>query len=116
MCAELGVDWRTIYELVVVGNLNDPATQEMLSIAQQRLLPGTVTAVIPAPPTDTKNGRTPEQSSEWLLLEPRPQIDGRVTAYLCQQQICKLPVNRPDDLAHQLDDVIANRQKKIQSP
>lgn len=37
------------------------------------------------------------------LLKDRPQIDGKVTAYVCENFVCQLPVVSADDLAAQLD-------------
>jgi len=36
------------------------------------------------------------------LLEGRGRIDGRSTAYVCENYVCKLPVTAPSDLARQL--------------
>ncbi|MFA9469136.1 MAG: thioredoxin domain-containing protein [Deltaproteobacteria bacterium] len=36
------------------------------------------------------------------LLENRPQIDGRGTAYVCRQFLCQAPVTKPEELALQL--------------
>jgi uncharacterized protein YyaL (SSP411 family) len=36
------------------------------------------------------------------LLEGRSQLDGRATAYVCENYACKLPVNQPARLAEQL--------------
>jgi uncharacterized protein YyaL (SSP411 family) len=37
------------------------------------------------------------------LLEARGMIDGKPTAYVCQNYACKLPVTTPEDLAVQLE-------------
>jgi uncharacterized protein YyaL (SSP411 family) len=36
------------------------------------------------------------------LLQGRAQIDGRATAYVCQNFACELPVTEPGALAEQL--------------
>jgi hypothetical protein len=36
------------------------------------------------------------------LLEGREQVNGRPTAYVCQNYVCQLPVNEPEELANQL--------------
>jgi uncharacterized protein YyaL (SSP411 family) len=36
------------------------------------------------------------------LLENRPQIGGRGTAYVCRQFLCQTPVTKPEELALQL--------------
>ena len=37
------------------------------------------------------------------LLEARGMIDGKPTAYVCQNYVCQLPVTTPEDLAVQLE-------------
>jgi uncharacterized protein YyaL (SSP411 family) len=37
------------------------------------------------------------------LLEERPKIDGKGTAYVCRQFVCQAPVTEPSQLAEQLD-------------
>jgi uncharacterized protein YyaL (SSP411 family) len=39
------------------------------------------------------------------LLEDRPLLDGRPTAYVCQNYTCQQPVTTPEALAHQLESV-----------
>ncbi|HET9479210.1 MAG TPA: hypothetical protein VFO72_07700, partial [Pyrinomonadaceae bacterium] len=39
------------------------------------------------------------------LLQNRPLIDGRATAYVCQNYTCKQPVTQPQDLLDQLTSV-----------
>ncbi|UCH30175.1 MAG: thioredoxin domain-containing protein [Myxococcales bacterium] len=36
------------------------------------------------------------------LLESRPKVDGKATAYVCQQFVCQAPVTDPDELVSQL--------------
>ena len=36
------------------------------------------------------------------LLENRPLVDGKGTAYVCRQFVCQAPVTEPDDLAREL--------------
>jgi len=37
------------------------------------------------------------------LLENRPRVDGKGTAYVCRQFVCQAPVTDPEELAKQLD-------------
>ena len=37
------------------------------------------------------------------LLENRPRVDGKGTAYVCRQFLCQAPVTKPQDLARQLE-------------
>ena len=38
------------------------------------------------------------------LLEGRHAVDGRATAFVCQNMACQLPVHTPEDLARQLSE------------
>ncbi len=83
------------HEIIIVGKLHEPPTRALLRELRTRLLHGTVVALI-APDANPKNHK-------WPLLAGRPLLDKAPTAYLCRQRICKLPVDRPEDLAAQLD-------------
>ena len=37
------------------------------------------------------------------LLENRPRVDGKGTAYVCRQFLCQAPVTKPQELARQLE-------------
>jgi hypothetical protein len=80
-------------EIAIVG---DPASQGTRSLQDEVLtksfLPNVVVAI--APP-----GSVPHRLA---LLEDRPQVDGKPTAYVCERFACKLPVTRPEDLREQL--------------
>jgi uncharacterized protein YyaL (SSP411 family) len=80
-------------EIAIVG---DPTSQGARSLRDEvlsrRFLPNVVVAV--APP-----GSVPHRLA---LLEERPQVDGKPTAYVCERFACKLPVTRPEDLREQL--------------
>ncbi len=59
-----------------------------------RYLPNAVLAV--AGPDDD------DARKEIALLQDRPQLDGRATAYVCERFVCQRPVTGPDELASQL--------------
>jgi uncharacterized protein YyaL (SSP411 family) len=72
-----------VAQLVVVSSDQDA---ELASLAHGWLRPGGLAAVV-----------TPEQAIEWAaagfeLFEGRAEIDGRATAYLCSDFVCRLPV------------------------
>ena len=48
-------------------------------------------------------GGTPGARSTIKLLEDRPLVDDRPTAYVCRNYTCDRPVTDPDLLAGQLD-------------
>jgi uncharacterized protein len=80
-----------IVELAIVGELEDPATQALIEVAQSGARQDLVVAVS----TDPSRSAIP-------LLEGRVAIDGRPTAYVCRQFACRLPVTDPVALVAQL--------------
>ncbi len=70
-------------ELAVVGTGRKPMTDVFWSAFR----PGVVLAQADGP-----DDRVP-------LLEGRPSIDGKATAYLCREFVCDLPITDVDDLA-----------------
>ncbi|MBF0097547.1 MAG: thioredoxin domain-containing protein [Magnetococcales bacterium] len=82
-------------EVVIVGERNQPETQSFIKEVRQRLLPGLVLVQL-----------EPEQKAApagWPLLNVRPMLNGKPTAYVCRQQVCRMPVNRLSDLVRELD-------------
>jgi len=69
--------------------------QPLLRETWRRYLPNKVVAVGLA--SDT------EATSALPLLQNRPLLDGRATAYVCQHYTCKQPVNSAEALAVELD-------------
>ena len=83
-------------EIAIVGGLHDPATQALLTVVHGRYLPNKVVA-----------GADPSQAADGSrltpLLQDRGMMDGRPTAYVCQNYVCQLPVTEPEALARQLE-------------
>ncbi|MFQ5917336.1 MAG: thioredoxin domain-containing protein [Candidatus Binatia bacterium] len=76
-------------EIVLVGDPDNQATQEMLRKIHSIYLPNkTLQVVKPGEPL----GKTSP------LLEGKSQIDGKPTAYVCQNFTCSPPVTEWDDL------------------
>jgi uncharacterized protein YyaL (SSP411 family) len=48
-------------------------------------------------------GFVDETAGSIPLLENRPLLDGRATAYVCQNYTCRQPVNNIESLAAELD-------------
>jgi uncharacterized protein YyaL (SSP411 family) len=80
-------------EVAIVGDPDAPGTRALLEeVLRERFLPNVVVAV--APPGVVPEGLT--------LLEDRPQLEGKPTAYVCERFTCKLPVTDPEGLRRQL--------------
>ncbi|MFB3121479.1 MAG: thioredoxin domain-containing protein [Candidatus Binatia bacterium] len=76
-------------EIVLVGDPEDQVTQEMLQKIQSFYLPNRTLQVV-------KPGEPMGKTSP--LLEGKSQIDGKPTAYVCQNFTCSSPVTEWDDL------------------
>jgi uncharacterized protein len=81
-----------VHEVAVLGDLADPATQSLLKPMWREYHPRLVLAVSPYPPV---------QGSP-VLLSDRPLLNGKPSAYVCQDFVCQLPVNDPELLMVQL--------------
>jgi uncharacterized protein YyaL (SSP411 family) len=72
-------------EVAIVGKPDSPDTQRMLEAVFKRYRPNMAVAA------GVDGERIP-------LLRDRPQIDGKTTAYVCRQFVCKRPVTEPSEL------------------
>ena len=82
-------------EVAVIGDRDDPDTEALVSEVYRHFLPNRV--LLGRNDGDTGLSGVP-------LLEERDKVDGRPTAYVCQNYVCQLPATDPDTLAFQLAD------------
>jgi uncharacterized protein YyaL (SSP411 family) len=82
-----------VREVAILGDPNDEQTQSLSEILWTNYLPDTVVAqsVFPPPP-----------NAPPLVLD-RPLLEGRPTAYVCENFVCLQPVNDPQELKEQLN-------------
>ena len=106
-------------EIGIVGPRTDPSTQGLLDTIFSRYLPNKVvvgadptvpvSVDITAEPPFEKSPQPPFDKGGILtptglpLLQDRGMIDGKPTAYVCQNYACQLPVTDKEGLAAQLD-------------
>lgn len=79
--------------LFIVVGADGPEVRNMLDIARDYFVPGIL--VIHVDPNQ------PEKVTRKTALQQKA-VDGKVTAYICQRQICKLPVTDPEVLRKEL--------------
>jgi uncharacterized protein len=84
-----------VAEVAIVGDLDDPATRELLQQAAGGYVPNRVVAA-------SALGDGP---SAVPLLADRTRLKGRPTAYVCRDFACRLPVTDADALRDQLAEV-----------
>ena len=82
-------------EIAIVGGAGDAETNSLLSEVSRRYLPNRVLV-------GSAGDGTAETRSGVPLLEDRDRVDGRPTAYVCENYACNFPVTEPAALAAQL--------------
>ncbi|MDQ4123413.1 MAG: thioredoxin domain-containing protein [Acidobacteriota bacterium] len=83
-------------EIVIIGEREAEDTRLLLREVWTRFMPNKV--VVTAEESETAN-------SEMIpLLQERRKINGKATAYVCENFSCKQPVYEPSELARQLED------------
>ncbi|HET7213765.1 MAG TPA: thioredoxin domain-containing protein [Terriglobia bacterium] len=84
-------------QVVIVGRRAQQDTQALLEVVNQRYLPNKVLFLV-----DEADRR---QLSAWLpFVAGMHPIDGKATAYVCENYACKLPTSDPARVARLLDD------------
>ncbi|MEO5329865.1 MAG: thioredoxin domain-containing protein [Magnetococcus sp. THC-1_WYH] len=83
-------------EVVISGKRGDVQTQALLDVVTHRLIPGLIVVLV-----DPEEGAVPHG---WPLLSARPLMDGKPTAYVCQNRLCRQPVTTTMALAKLLDE------------
>jgi hypothetical protein len=81
-------------EIVIVGDPEVRATRALLDQVWTRFIPNAV--VVPWKLDDSELAESLE------LLKGRTMVEGRPTAYVCENFVCKQPVTSPEELAAQL--------------
>ena len=85
-------------EIAIVGD-DTTGTSLLRRMVFERFIPASITVTAPS---GAGGSQTP-------LLANRPLLDGRATAYLCEEFVCREPVTDPDRLATQIDAALAAR-------
>ena len=81
-------------EIVIVGEPGDNSTQALKREVWKKFQPQKV--VVQSSPADA------ERRQELPLLEGRRLVNGKATAFVCENYTCLQPVNEPETLAEQL--------------
>ncbi|MCH8297689.1 MAG: thioredoxin domain-containing protein, partial [Chloroflexi bacterium] len=85
-------------EVVIIGPRDDPATAALLQTVYGGFHPNKVLV-------GAQDAQNPDSAGDrgLPLLEARGMVDGKPTAYVCQNYACQLPVTTPEELAAQLE-------------
>ena len=79
-------------QIVVIGQAGEEIFEQMLRLIRSEFRPGAVVAASNFPP--------PNEAPP--LLNGRIPADGKATAYICEDFVCKLPATDPEELLLQL--------------
>jgi uncharacterized protein YyaL (SSP411 family) len=90
-------------EIVIAGASDAAETQQMLRAVRARFLPRAVAAWHQPGPT----GRALEAVAPFVAAQQ--PLDGRPTAYICEQFVCRLPVTDAERFIEQLEKEVAMR-------
>lgn len=86
-------------EIVIAGNADDPWTKQIIKLVGSKFLPTTVTML-------HASGESGKQIEEIVpFIENQVMIDKMATVYVCENYICKHPVNDVDKLKNILSSV-----------
>ena len=91
----LGCADMEIYGAIEVALVGEPASAGFKALERavaEQYVPSLVLA-----------GRSPGAGSVVKLLDDRPMIDDKATAYVCRSYTCDKPVTDPDALSDQLE-------------
>ncbi len=83
-------------EIVVVKRNPRDSAEPMLAVLRKTFLPNRVLVVA------TEGADLEEQRKLVPLLEGKTALEGKVTAYVCERRVCKLPTTSPDVFARQI--------------
>jgi hypothetical protein len=93
-----------VHEVAVLGDLNDPATISILEPLRNGFHPRLLLAASPYPPP----------AGSPALLQGRPLLNNKPTAYVCQDFVCQLPVNDPTSMEKLLSSTV--KADKLSAP
>ena len=83
-------------EVVISGRRGDAETEALLAEVRREFHPNMVTAFL-------EDGNSKLSEEIIPLASGRPMLNGRATAYVCQNQACRLPVHTVEELRELLD-------------
>ncbi|MHC4457265.1 MAG: thioredoxin domain-containing protein [Planctomycetota bacterium] len=85
-------------EIVIAGNADATETKQMLGLVRSKFLPNSVVLL------HEQDKAYPAIYSIVPFIRNQTAIDGKTTAYVCENYVCNRPVNKIDDL----DKILSN--------
>jgi uncharacterized protein YyaL (SSP411 family) len=93
-------------EIVIAGNRQSNYTQTMIGLVRGKFLPNAVVLLH----EEGEAGRTIEEFSPFM--KGQTAIDNKATAYLCENYVCKRPVNDIEELKKLLAGISKKKEDK----
>jgi len=86
-------------EIVIAGNADAMDTKQMLKLIRNKFLPNAVVLF------HEQDNADPDIYRIIPFIKNQAAIDGKATAYVCENYVCNQPVNKIDDLDKILSDI-----------
>ena len=93
LLAALDLYLGPVQEIAIAGPPDSPDTRRLLATVRQRFLPRKVLAA-----ADPQSPDVARAAAAVPLLKDRPTVDGRPTAYVCENFACLRPVTSVEEL------------------
>jgi uncharacterized protein YyaL (SSP411 family) len=84
-------------EIAIVGRKDSEDTKSLLKAIHSRFIPNRIIAFL-----DPSSPDAVELAKKIPLLSGRETVDGKATAYVCENFTCQLPATTPEELIQQL--------------
>jgi len=84
-------------EIAIVGRKDSEDTKSLLKAIHSRFIPNRIIAFL-----DPSSPDAAELAKKIPLLSGRETVDGKATAYVCENFSCQLPATTPEELIQQL--------------
>jgi uncharacterized protein YyaL (SSP411 family) len=97
MLAALAMQLGPQQQIVIAGNLSEPATQSLRHEVYSRFLPNAIILLADGGPGQAA------LAAKLPFLKTMQPIDGKPATYVCQNHTCSLPVTTPTELTARLD-------------
>jgi uncharacterized protein YyaL (SSP411 family) len=81
-------------QIIIAGDRHSPDTQALLHEVRRRYLPNNILLIV--------DGHQTVLAEYVPVVKSMTQLDGRATAYVCEDFACELPTNDPEKLAQLL--------------
>jgi uncharacterized protein YyaL (SSP411 family) len=97
LAAALDFELSKPKQIIIAGDVGAADTRALLRLVSERYIPNKILMV-----ADGAQGQ--KQLAQWLpFIQSVTRKQGRATAYICENYVCKLPTADPHEVAHLLD-------------